>query len=297
MPTNVRPPLAIAGYDFGSNFVPLRCTVGEFTVAAPICTYGDSHGQDLMVLYGDSHAEMWMSAFRAIATAAHVRLVVLARAYCPASPVTIVNLPVWGNPNGPDTVCDKWHQWAINWINAHKPNLLVITQENFYKAPNVAGQPPTTLTDSQWHEGLVRLFQSIHLPRSSVVYLGNTPTLPKPVPQCLAAHTDDVQACAAPARTAEAPKNRIDRSVTLAAGVKFVDPTPWFCDTKCTAIISHSWCTSTRTTSPQRMPCTWRSFWLGRLGSLRKASDRPCRKPSGRAFSVQARLEGATAGR
>ena len=110
-----------------------------------------------MVVYGDSHAAMWLPAFQWIATTAHWKLVVLSKPYCPAVQLTIADPPGLGGPDQPDRICDDWHAWATTWINDHRPQLLVVTQESIYKVP-VPGGSSRWAYISDWRTGLRGLF-------------------------------------------------------------------------------------------------------------------------------------------
>jgi peptidoglycan/LPS O-acetylase OafA/YrhL len=229
-----------ASYVDWTSFESQKCQADFFESSEGICNVGDPTGRRLMVVYGDSHALMWLPAFDAIAKAANIRLVMLAKSYCPAELVTIVSWPTWSDPGGPDTPCDQWHSWAVRWINVHKPDLLVITQENNYGEPNVGGSLPAALfSNAQWKKGLHQLLASIHVPGMRRVFLGTTPFPLQGGPGCPAAHPDDVRACSELPRNAVQPLNPVERATALAAGVEYVDPTPWFCSTTCTDIIDH----------------------------------------------------------
>jgi len=231
VPKNLQPSLSGAMSDFGA-YVD-KCIPKVEDVSERICQLGDPKSNHLMVVYGDSHILMWLPAFEAIARAADWKLDVLGRLYCPAEPVTIVSFTGW-TPYG---VCDQWHRWAVQWINAHKPNLLVISQANNYFRPSVNGAPPIYFSVPQWRNGLAALFNSIHVPGLREVLLGNDPILAQGPTTCLSAHPNDVQVCSTPTPVAVNSLNQVDRSTALAAGVSYVDPIPWFCSTVCTSII------------------------------------------------------------
>ncbi len=240
VPKDLQPSLSGAAADWGGNYEELQCKAGLTQTNQVICPFGNPKSSDLMVVYGDSHALMWLPAFDAIAKAANMRLVMLAKSYCPAELVTIVSWPTWSDPGGPDTPCDQWHSWAVRWINVHKPDLLVITQENNYGEPNVGGSLPAALfSNAQWKKGLHQLLASIHVPGMRRVFLGTTPFPLQGGPGCPAAHPDDVRTCSELPRNAVQPLNPVERATALAAGVEYVDPTPWFCSTTCTDIIDH----------------------------------------------------------
>jgi peptidoglycan/LPS O-acetylase OafA/YrhL len=235
VPKDLQPSLSGAGADWGGNYESSSCQSGIYEVKEAICVLGDPSGKQLIVVYGDSHALMWLPAFNAIARSAHWRLVVLGKLYCPAEPVTIVNLigdvPYYG--------CNQWHVWATNWINAQRPSLLVITQSSGFLAPGANGSAPVRFTATQWRDGLDDLFASIHVPHAKIVLLGNTPVLPQSSPECLAAHSDDVQRCSASTQSAVSPLNQIERSTAQVAGVEYINPLPWFCSPSCTPIVGH----------------------------------------------------------
>jgi hypothetical protein len=237
LPTDVQPSLADVATDWGGDYENLWCEALQKATTVVPCERGDPKGSKLLVVYGDSHAIMWLPAFEDLAVADHWRLVVLGKYYCPAEPVTIVNQATWADPTGPFVACDQWHQWAVNWINAHRPDLLVITQENSYTAPSVDGRPPRPFTTAQWHNGMTRLLGSLAVPSQDEVILGNTPASLQSGPVCLTAHTQDVQACSTPRHIAVSRLNRVDQATALGAGVRYVDPVPWFCAQTCPALI------------------------------------------------------------
>lgn len=185
-----------------------------------------------MVLYGDSHALMWLPAFDAIARSAGWRLVVLAKVYCPAEPVTIAS----GAGGRPDLACDQWHTWATRWINASRPNLLVITQFPSYGVPGQSGTSFANFTQAQWLQGFKELIDSIHVPGLRKELLGTTPSMPRPGPECLAAHSDNVQLCSTPALQSEQIATA-EHMQALATGIGYISPVPWFCSAVCTAVI------------------------------------------------------------
>ncbi len=204
-----------------------------------ICTLGDPHSKNLMVVYGDSHASMWLPAFQWIATSAHWRLVVLSKPYCPAAQLTIADPPSLGGSNTPDLACDRWHTWAVRWINLHRPQLLVVTQESIYKVPVPGGSAPRWAYIADWRTGLRGLFASLTDKETRSAILGNIPILSQPGPQCLAAHETDVQACSTPVGTAVQFSNAVEKAAARQLGIAYIDSVPWFCSSVCSAVIGH----------------------------------------------------------
>jgi peptidoglycan/LPS O-acetylase OafA/YrhL len=236
VPKNIEPSLADARGDWGGGAESTLCQAGGTQASEQICTLGDPKGKRLMVVYGDSHALMWLPAFKTMAKAADWRLVVLAKTSCPAELVTVEGHNGQG-PNGPNLACNRWHQWAVHWINNHSPSVLVITQDSVYTSPGDHGSPAGSFSASQWKQGLSKLFDSIKVPGIRTILLGNIPQFAQSSPACLAAHLSDVQACSAPVHSAVLGFNQLERSTARAAGVEYVDTIPWFCSATCTAII------------------------------------------------------------
>jgi peptidoglycan/LPS O-acetylase OafA/YrhL len=233
LPRVLQPPVAHAESDRGSSGYVGCIPSGDVStepVNEPSCTIGDPGGSHEMVVYGDSHATMWLPAFDSIAKSAHMKLVILSKPGCPVDMLKFSTPAGLGLPAGsPFVACARWHQWALDWIAKSKPSVLVLTQNAV-----MPGFSP-----GQWETGLTRLLHDVHAPDRRTVVLGNIPILPQPGPSCLALHPNDVQACSGPLVTAFTPYNRAERASALANHVPYVDPTPWFCSSVCTAVIGH----------------------------------------------------------
>ena len=239
LPARAMPFVAAAPHQFGGNGEPSACSSALSESQETVCTLGDPHGVQLMVVYGDSHALMWLPALNGLTKAAHMRLVVLGKPYCPASLITVVNPPGVGNPSDPYRQCDDWHRWAVGTIRRLRPAMVVISQNSYYEAVGTPGAPSATFSPVAWGAGLTRLIDGIARPDTKMVLLGNIPMLAVSGPQCLAAHPHDVQACSLPVAQALLPLDPEDRAVAHASGLAYVDPTPWFCSATCTALVGH----------------------------------------------------------
>ena len=234
VPKDLQPKLSQVEYYWGGDYESLSCQASSSESMEKICTLGDTNAKRLMVVYGDSHAIMWLPAFDNIARTAHFRLVVLAKPDCPAELVTIAN-PAAPDPT-PDSACSDWHKWALDWINSHRPSLLVITQALIYSAPSTAAGPAKLFTSQQWGNGLTALLNAVHGPGIRKVFLGDVPAFPEAAPSCASEHLDDVQACFVPAST-QIYFREVERSVVTADHTKYVNTTPWFCSATCTPIV------------------------------------------------------------
>jgi peptidoglycan/LPS O-acetylase OafA/YrhL len=243
IPKYLLPSLAETQQDFaGFNVNPATsCALSVLNnaIESNICTLGDPKGKKLLVLYGDSHALMWLPAFNSIARDAHWRLVVLASFFCPAELVTVSNPTPNGLIGPPNTLCDDFHTWSVDHINAMRPDLVVVAQSSLYDSPQTGKAKGGLFSRAVWGDGLVHLLQAIHVPPTHKIYLGDIPELPTDPPTCLSAHPDDVQACSAPVGATTTGFAETERKAVARVGAQFIDPTPWFCSTVCTPIVSH----------------------------------------------------------
>ncbi len=189
-----------------------------------------------MVLYGDSHAIMWLPAFIDIARRQHSDLVLLAKSYCPAEPITIANYYRTGPPNSPFTECTEWHNFAIDWIAAHHPNVLVISQANNYTRPNPTGATSVAFTSAQWASGLEDLYALVPA-KVRTVFMSGIPRIGLSPPDCMAAHQGDIRTCSTPVQRATLPLDATERTVTAGTRISYLDVTPWFCSQLCTPVV------------------------------------------------------------
>ncbi|HVT42231.1 MAG TPA: SGNH hydrolase domain-containing protein [Acidimicrobiales bacterium] len=197
------------------------------------CLFGDPKGKKTIVLYGDSHAGMWFPAFDTLAKANHWKLVLLMKAVCPA-----VDLSFWYWPN--DSAypsCDAWHQYATARINKIDPAVVVLTSwwHGVGIVPN--GVAPT---DGEWELGLEQALSSITSPGTKKVVLGDIAYLNQTGPDCLAAHTTDVQSCTTPASDAvQTDHEQALQTAAQATGATYISVIPWLCTSVCTAVVGN----------------------------------------------------------
>ena len=232
-PANLTPAVTSAFSDFGipSTWTGCSATYGQANV--PACTFGDPHGTHTMVLYGDSHALMWAQALDDVAIKARWRFVLLAKSGCPVGLVPIGNPAGYGAPGGEWSACDQWRRNASGRINRIDPDLMVVAQANRFAYP-----------PRQWQLGLERALRAITSPMTTRVVLGDIPRFPQSVPDCLARHAGDVQACSIPTDSTIDNRPlmvyyRTERAAAAAVGARYVSVTPWFCSRTCTPIIGH----------------------------------------------------------
>ena len=92
-------------------------------------------------------------------------------------------------------------------------------------------------TTQQWQYGLKTTLKQVHLPMNRVVVLGDIPVLPKSVPECLARSSSNVQSCSGSPETKLTKYNDAEQTVAKESGARYINVTPWFCSTICTAVV------------------------------------------------------------
>jgi len=228
---NVTPSLSKAGVDRPA--ATNKCLLGN-TATQPLpnsaCTFGDVNGTKTMVLVGDSHANAWEPALAAFASANGFKLVQYAMAGCPPG---LYPNDVDPNTNRLYTTCNEFRTAVYSRLKALKPNYVVVTSEL------------RTLDIDP--SGMVTSIRNYQTAGARVIYLEDTPNPQKvgSVPDCLAKHTNNIQACAMartdPSTRLEAMiQRRTEAQAAQQAGATLVDPTSWFCTaTSCPPVIDN----------------------------------------------------------
>ncbi len=229
LPTTLEPSLGRAPTNWGTPNHGCWPTFAQDTLSA--CVFGDPNGTKTMALLGDSHIGMWFDSLNQIAKRVHWKLVFIGKGSCPAGLLTVGNPSGWGTPGRPFVECNHFHQFAINRINELQPNLLIVSQEH---QSNVKGK---LFTKSQWRNGLEDTFDKLTIPKANIVVIGNVPHLPMSAPVCLSQHLTDVQHCSAPLDTVASDYDTADKEAVTSVGGRYIDTTPWFCSSTCTAIV------------------------------------------------------------
>ena len=229
VPGHLDPPVADAiaqpAANLGEPPANTGCVLSFDQSTEPACTFGDTAAARTMVLYGDSHAGMWFRALDDIALKDHWRLVVLFKSACPAALLPTENRGS-GAATGRWKACDAWHTYAVQRIDSIHPQLLVVSQGR--------NRTPTghVYSTAKWQQGLALFFRAVAGVHPRADFLGNVPTNGGPV--CMAAHPDDVQACAGDPRS---PYDRAEARAARLSGASYVATVPWFCLATCSPVI------------------------------------------------------------
>ena len=229
------------GSGFDSNTPDKGCMVDFRATTATgsrpsdaTCTYGDKSAKRLVILYGDSHAVMWLSALAKIGQQQHFRVLLLARASCF---VADMSLWVWSS-NGPSPSCDQWKVWATNRINSLRPQVVVVSDDanGYQRDVNYQLVRPTTYGIAQ-----TAALKKLVAPGRKVIAIGRTPTLPGPVPACLAANATSINKCGVSVKEYQSTLSAVEALSATRAGAKFVSPRSWLCTaTFCPPVVGNA---------------------------------------------------------
>jgi hypothetical protein len=161
----------------------------------------------------------------------------LGKAGCPAASLSFMNA-FGSGPNklvGKAPDCPRFLDGAIARINELEPDLLVLASCN--GCDYMVDPRGDVITHAAWAEGLRQTLARIRSPSTEVVVLGDIPRWRGPL-DCLATHPRDVQACSKPVGPVTAATyNDVEQGVADAAGIRFIDVTPWFCDDVCSPVV------------------------------------------------------------
>jgi hypothetical protein len=211
------------------------CHVDQHAVEPRTCVFGDTTSTTSVVLLGDSHAAQWFPTLARLATVEHWRFVTLTKSACAPADLTVWN-PMFQRAY---TECDAWRANAFDQITALHPSLVVMAMSRIYTVVDGATTASVADRPDLWDAGIAKSLARLVTSADHVALVGDTPRSRFDPPACLSKHLDDVLACATPASRALDPtRTAADRALADAAGVTFVDPTPWVCPTEpCPVVI------------------------------------------------------------
>lgn len=154
------------------------------------CEDGDADGDRTVALVGDSKALQWASTLDVIGRQRGWRVVTMTRSGCPWTDA------VTSRGGAPDTACRTWGGRVTDALVELQPDLVVTSAVRGSGAPpgGVARPSEQALVD-----GYVRVWDEVADAGVPVAALSDTP---QPgdldVPECVAAHRDDLDACTLP---------------------------------------------------------------------------------------------------
>jgi len=86
------------------------------------------------------------------------------------------------------------------------------------------------ITEAQWDQGLAIVLHHLHPTGARLVVLGDIPYLGQSAPDCLAAHSSDIQSCSTSRSKAVLQgHDEAEQATAEQGGATYVDVVPWFC--------------------------------------------------------------------
>lgn len=194
------------------------------------CAYGDANGKKLMVMFGDSRAWMFSTPLELIAAKNGWKLRVFSLSGCEVSDLEFLS----SQTNSPNKECDSFRSAAISQIRELHPDLVITTSAGDHKL--VDGTMPTP---GQIRGAWASTFKALSQPGMRLAMIGPIPVWANDDARCLAAHTQQVQACSIPAAELETNEHEAPQSAAAtSAGVVFISPKPWVCAENCEPVIA-----------------------------------------------------------
>jgi hypothetical protein len=180
-----------------------------------------------VVLWGDSHAAQWQPGFDLLGRLHGWRVESLTKATCPPMALPLRS-PVLGRAF---RECTAFDAAVLARIRAERPALVVLGVARHYSAPRTRNPLyGIAVYDDQWLSALRSRVAELRSMGLRVVVLGPTPKALHDAPDCLAAHLDDLGACATPrALAVDVAGEAAERRAVLAAGGSYVDVADWLC--------------------------------------------------------------------
>ncbi|HEY1036337.1 MAG TPA: acyltransferase family protein [Pseudoxanthomonas sp.] len=130
------------------------------SAAVKPCVFGDERAPHTAVIMGDSVALQWFPAVRRIFDRPGWRLVVLTKSSCP-----MVNVDwFYDRIGGIYTACSEWRAGALQWVEAARPDVVILGSSNSYG-----------FTEQEWVDGTRHVLRRAAAAAGHVALLRSTP--------------------------------------------------------------------------------------------------------------------------
>jgi hypothetical protein len=191
------------------------CHIHFGQTVSPICEYGDRKSEKSIVLYGDSHAAQWLPALDIVGRKNGFKIISLTKSACPSAEV-IKEL----SSQYQVADCQAFRDSSVDRIAKERPVAVIMTGMQPFTAPN-----STVNSRKWWLTGEAKALARVKKFTDFPIYLTDTPLPSVDIPTCLA----------------EMAREECDTSrpipAEVAPGLISINPTPWLCEQKCSALI------------------------------------------------------------
>ena len=207
--------------------------------ADPTCIFGDPAGDTNVVLVGDSHALQWLPAFEALGQTEGWAVRLWTKSTCPILDAVVYNRVLERRY----TECEQWRRSVMDAIASIRDvNLVVLARsQGYYKfvLDEADGILSPAAAEPVWSAAAWRTFDALDDLANHTVLLVDTAWPGFNVPDCLAEHSSDPEACAFGRETGRRDGILLEyeQGAAEAKGVAIIDPVPLVCpDDPCRAV-------------------------------------------------------------
>ena len=195
------------------------------------CRYGRPGATRTAALFGDSMAISWLPALREVLEPRGFTIHVLTRNQCPAPEVAFFR----ERPEEPFHQCSAHKEWAIDQVQALRPELVVVSNSLTLVGKQVA-QPKGDERYVRWQDGMQETLRRLERVSGEVVVLGAPPRAGNL--QACVTRVSEPGDCTEPVGEEWTKVRAAERAAAQQAGATYADPEPWFCARgQCPAVI------------------------------------------------------------
>ena len=228
---HIVPDPLVAGEDY------TQCTQVIESNEVRSCTYGKQDSDIVVALVGDSHANQWVPGLSKVAEKNGWALVEYTKAACSFSDV-----PIATKDQKPYPGCNEWSAAVLERLTTTDKPTMVITAQNS-KGVFVNGELRyDPVGRSALAAGLRRYYEALGKAGVPVLVIQDSPQPAVDIPDCVAANTDKLTACAGDRAAMVPPDHGSDQMEAIQGlpNVRVVDFNDAICPTdKCAPVIGN----------------------------------------------------------
>jgi peptidoglycan/LPS O-acetylase OafA/YrhL len=217
----IRPALGKAATDYEQVWHDNCLGWERTTTPNDSCVYGNPKGTYTVALIGDSHGSALFPGVNEVAKAHGWKLIPYLKIDCSFLDVKLVDF----NTKNEYTQCATWNNAVLSRMNAHPPDLAIISMSRWIFTVNDADGTVTAEANS-----LIRMIQKI--PTSTKVVIIEDPPLPTnvDVPNCLSTYLSDYRRCSYTQKVGFGSSMRTrEEKASEATGAALIDLTSAIC--------------------------------------------------------------------
>src|SRR5690606_31687863 len=189
--TSITPALADAPDDVSEMYAD-GCHQDQLSAEVVSCVYGDAESDTVVALVGDSHAAHWQPALEMLADEHGWRLETYTKSACLFAGVVVRDM----NRETPYESCAQWQEDVLDQLVEQRPELVVASSSGTYRVAGDGGPLTREQSFEPVSEAMAERWGALEDAGIDVLTIADTPWWGTDVPECVAAHQDDLGACA-----------------------------------------------------------------------------------------------------